>query len=131
VAEPRRRGPFEAAISSLLEVEGILAIGSLIVFASALGTVLFETIPTENEKYAMLMLGALIGIVKDTFGRYFQATKGAQDQRKEAAEVTKALAAQVAPVDPTKPAKVEVTNDAANPVPTTDAPDADPFRIKP
>ncbi len=74
------------------EVEAILAVGSLILFSGALGFVLFDIIPAENEKYAMLMLGALIGIVKDTFGRYFQATKGAQEQRKEAAEVARTLA---------------------------------------
>jgi hypothetical protein len=50
-------------------------------------------VPAENEKYAMLMLGALIGIVKDTFGRYFQATKGAQEARQDQADVVKTLAA--------------------------------------
>lgn len=76
----------------LFEVEAILALGSLIIFAVALGIVLFDIVPAENEKYVMLMLGALIGVVKDTFGRYFQATKGAQEQRQEAAAVAKTLA---------------------------------------
>lgn len=74
------------------EVEAILAVGSLILFSAVTWVVLFQTIPPANEKYAMLMLGALIGVVKDTFGRYFQATKGAQEQRREAAEVAKTLA---------------------------------------
>lgn len=74
------------------ETESILATGSLILFAAVTGAVLYHHIPAENEKYAMLMLGALIGIVKDTFGRYFQATKGAQEQRKETAEVARTLA---------------------------------------
>lgn len=77
------------------EVEAILAVGSLILFAGVTWVVLFNTIPPQNEKYAMLMLGALIGVVKDTFGRYFQATKGAQDQRKEAAQLA-SRAAEVA-----------------------------------
>lgn len=77
---------------TLIDVEGILAIGSLLLFSAALGVVLFDVVPERNEKYAMLMLGALIGVVKDTFGRYFQATKGSQEQRKEAAQVTQKLA---------------------------------------
>lgn len=74
------------------ETESVLATGSLLLFAWVTWAILFNTIPAENEKYAMLMLGALIGIVKDTFGRYFQATKGAQEQRKDSAVVTEALA---------------------------------------
>jgi hypothetical protein len=74
------------------EVEAILAIGSLALFAYVSYVVLWQTIPPENEKYAMLMLGALIGVVKDTFGRYFQATKGAQEQRKDAAKVAEKAA---------------------------------------
>ena len=81
------------AEKKIVEVEGVLAIGSLLLFAVIALVVIFHTVPGDNEKYAMLMLGALIGIVKDTFGRYFQATKGAQEQRKDAAEVTRALAA--------------------------------------
>lgn len=78
------------------EIEGILAVGSLLLFGFALGVVIFNEVPPTNEKYAMLMLGALIGVVKDTFGRYFQATKGAQEQRQDAAAVTSALATVVA-----------------------------------
>lgn len=74
------------------EVEAILAIGSLALFAYVSYVVLWQTIPAENEKYAMLMLGALIGVVKDTFGRYFQATKGAQEQRVESAKVAEKAA---------------------------------------
>lgn len=77
------------------EIEGTLAVGSLALFAWVCWAVLFNHIPPENEKYAMLMLGALIGVVKDTFGRYFQATKGAQEQRQDAAAVTTALATMV------------------------------------
>jgi len=73
------------------EVEAILAVGSLMLFSFLACVVVFQMVPAENEKYAMLMLGALIGIVKDTFGRYFQATKGAQDQRREQAEVTRKM----------------------------------------
>lgn len=100
-----QRGALREALIDLLQVEAILATGSLMVFGAALFGVLNYNVPPENEKYAMLMLGALIGVVKDTFGRYFQATKGAQDQRKEAAEVTKALAAQVVTADPAKTAE--------------------------
>lgn len=81
---------------STFDVEAVLAIGSLLLFAGALGAVIFHTLPAENEKYAMLMLGALIGVVKDTFGRYFQATKGSAEQRKDAAQVAQTLAATVA-----------------------------------
>ncbi len=77
------------------EIEGVLAVGSLLLFAWVSWAVLFNLVPAENEKYAMLMLGALIGVVKDTFGRYFQATKGAQEQRQDAAMVTSALATAV------------------------------------
>jgi Na+-transporting methylmalonyl-CoA/oxaloacetate decarboxylase gamma subunit len=80
------------------ETESILATGSLLLFAGVTYVVLFHKIPADNEKYAMLMLGALIGIVKDTFGRYFQATKGAQEQRKEAASVARTLAETAATV---------------------------------
>lgn len=77
------------------EIEAILAVGSLLLFAGVTWMVITNTVPAPNEKYAMLMLGALIGVVKDTFGRYFQATKGAQDQRKDAAAVAQTLAAAV------------------------------------
>ena len=74
------------------EPEAALAIGSFAAFAAALGAVMFMAIPDQNEKYVMLMLGALIGLVKDTFARYFSSTKGAQEQRRETAEVAKTLA---------------------------------------
>jgi len=74
------------------EPEAVLAVGSFLLFAGIAVLVLLKIVPAENEKYAMLMLGALIGIVKDTFGRYFQATKGAQEQRREAADVARTLA---------------------------------------
>lgn len=79
------------------EPEAALAIGSFVAFAGALGAVIFLKIPDENEKYVMLMLGALIGLVKDTFARYFSATKGAQEQRRETAKVAETLAAAVNP----------------------------------
>ncbi len=78
-----------------MEIEAFLASGSLLIFAGVTGAVLWHQVPPDNEKYAMLMLGALIGVVKDTFGRYFQATKGAAEQRQEAAAVTSALAAAI------------------------------------
>jgi hypothetical protein len=77
------------------EPEAVLAVGAFLLFSIIAILVLLRVVPAENEKYAMLMLGALIGIVKDTFGRYFQATKGAQQQREDAAVVTKALAEKV------------------------------------
>ncbi len=77
---------------SNIDVEAVLAVGSLLVFSAALWAVLFNTVPGANEKYVMLMLGALIGVVKDTFGRYFQATKGSQEQRQEFAKVAAAAA---------------------------------------
>ncbi len=80
-------------VTKPIEIEAFLASGSLVIFAAVTGAVLLHTVPVQNEKYAMLMLGALIGVVKDTFGRYFQATKGAQEQRQDAAAVTTALAA--------------------------------------
>lgn len=100
------------------ETEAVLALGSLALFAYVTWAVLFNTIPAENEKYAMLMLGALIGIVKDTFGRYFQATKGAQEQRAEQAKVAAALAEKVIPL-------VDVTNPAPGTATVTTAPDVD------
>jgi len=63
-----------------VDTEAVLAVGSLFAFGAALAVVLFALVPAANEKYVMLLLGALIGVVKDTFGRYFQATKGAQTQ---------------------------------------------------
>lgn len=77
------------------EPEAILATGSFILFALVFGVLLFAVVPETNKEYIFLMLGALIGIVKDTFGRYFQATKGAQEQRKEAADVARQLAEKV------------------------------------
>lgn len=74
------------------EPEAALAIGSFAAFALALGAVMFFKIADENEKYVMLMLGALIGMVKDTFARYFSSTKGAQEQRRETARVAETLA---------------------------------------
>lgn len=85
----------------IFDVEACLAIGSLIIFTGALSAVLFALVPAPNEKYVMLMLGALIGVVKDTFGRYFQATKGAQEQRLDAAVVAKTLAGAVVSPTPT------------------------------
>lgn len=86
MAEPRERPEPEAA----------LAIGSFACFALALCAVIWAKIPGENEKYVMLMLGALIGLVKDTFARYFSSTKGAQEQRRETAKVAETLAAATA-----------------------------------
>lgn len=81
---------------SPIEPEAVLAVGSFFVFALALGTVVWRIVPPENEKYVMLMLGALIGLVKDTFARYFSSTKGAQEQRRDAAKVAETLAANTA-----------------------------------
>lgn len=78
------------------EPEALLALGSFVLFAVVAVVVLFHTVPADNEKYAMLMLGALIGVVKDTFGRYFTATKAGQEQRREAAQVARKLAETVA-----------------------------------
>lgn len=88
------------------EVEAVYAILSLLLFSAIAWAVLFHKVPAENEKYAMLMLGALIGLVKDASGRYFQATKGSQEQRQDNARLTDTLAAVVAtaapaPTDPT------------------------------
>jgi len=86
------------------EPEAALAIGSFAAFALALAAVVFLEIPDKNEKYVMLMLGALIGLVKDTFARYFSSTKGAQEQRRETAKVAETLAASViAPLADPKP----------------------------
>jgi hypothetical protein len=74
------------------EIEAVLAVGALTLFGGVTASVMFNVVPPANEKYAMLMLGALIGVVKDTFGRYFQATKGSAEQRKDAADVAKTLA---------------------------------------
>lgn len=60
------------------ETEAFLAGGSFLLFAGLAVLVALKIVPAANEKYVMLMLGALIGIVKDTFGRYFQATKTGQ-----------------------------------------------------
>jgi hypothetical protein len=65
------------------ETEAVLATGSIALFGFSLWAVIYNQIPEANEKYVMLMLGALIGIVKDTFARYFSSTKGAADQRKD------------------------------------------------
>lgn len=82
------------------EIEAVLAIGSLAAFVGATGAVLFQVVPASNEKYAMLLLGALIGVVKDTFGRYFTVTKGGTELRQTidklagaSADVAKALPA--------------------------------------
>ena len=79
-------------------------------FSAALAAVIFHRLPTENEKYAMLMLGALIGVVKDTFGRYFQATLGNQQLRKDFTELATAAVGAPAPgsVTVTPPATVSV-----------------------
>lgn len=63
------------------EIEAVLAVGSLAAFVGATAAVLFLVVPAPNEKYAMLLLGALIGVVKDTFGRYFTVTKGGTEMR--------------------------------------------------
>ncbi len=98
-----------------LDIESLLAVGSLTAFTGALAVVLFFVVPASNEKYVMLLLGALIGVVKDTFGRYFQATKGAQEQRQDFAELAKVAA--TAPVVHTQ--DVQVVNKPDEPVPTT------------
>lgn len=81
------------------ETESILAVGSFVLFAFTLLGLFLQVAPAGNKEYIFLMLGALIGIVKDTFGRYFQATKGAQEQRREAADVARTLAETVAAKD--------------------------------
>lgn len=74
------------------EVEAILAVGSLLLFGLVFWAVIYVEFPPGNKEYAFLMLGALIGVVKDTFGRYFQATKGAAEQRRESAKVAERAA---------------------------------------
>lgn len=76
-----------------IEIEALLAAGSLALFGAVTGVVLFWVIPAPNEKYAMLLLGALIGVVKDCFARYFSVTKGAAEQRRTIADMAKAAAA--------------------------------------
>lgn len=90
--------------SAQVETEAFLAFGSFALFSFVAVAVLFHVIPAANEKYAMLMLGALIGIVKDTFGRYLQATKGSAQQRDDAAEVTRALVGSMSTVPTPGPA---------------------------
>jgi hypothetical protein len=75
-----------------MEIEAFLAAASLALFAATTFVVLFSLVPAENEKYAMLLLGALIGIVKDTFARYFNVTKGASIQRDTIADMAKVVA---------------------------------------
>lgn len=74
------------------EIEGVLAIGAFLLFAAYGVMLMFVSIPPNNKDYALAILVALIAIVKDTFGRYFQATKGSQEQRKDSAEVARTLA---------------------------------------
>lgn len=74
------------------EIEAVLAIGSLALFAWGLQAVILGTVPEENEKYVMLMLGALNGTVKDTFGRYLQVTKGGVEARETIAKMAAATA---------------------------------------
>src|SRR5690242_13872939 len=96
------------------EIEAVLAVGSLVLFAGVTWAIIFHVVPAANEKYAMLMLGALIGVVKDTFGRYFQSTKGAQEQRRHADEVTRTLA--VAAAIPSAPRPVAPSGTPDDPV---------------
>jgi hypothetical protein len=73
-------------------------------------------------------LGAAIGIIT-------QAIWKVDRTERQAAETAAVLASKAPDLSGTGAGglatRVEVTNDAANPVPTTEAPDADPFRIKP
>jgi len=75
-----------------IDIEGFLAGASLVIFALALGHVMYFKVPADNEKYAMLLLGALIGVVKDCFARYFSSTKGGQEQREALGAMAKASA---------------------------------------
>lgn len=109
------------------ETESFLAAGSLLLFSTVTLFVMFNVVPAENEKYAMLMLGALIGIVKDTFGRYFQATKGAQEQRREAADVARTLADTAATSAATAAAVIAPMAKAAPEPVAVDPPRPDPL----
>lgn len=75
-----------------VEIEAVLAVVSLLLFGGVTWAVLFHLVPADNEKYAMLLLGALIGIVKDCFARYFNVTKGATEQRETIANMAKVAA---------------------------------------
>lgn len=81
-----------------IEIEAILAIMLLALFSFVIGVLLFRIVPTENKDFTYAVLIALTGLVKDAMGRYFQATKGAQEQRKEAAQVARTLAETAATV---------------------------------
>lgn len=104
------------------EPEAALAIGSFVCFAAALCAVIFFEIRDENEKYVMLMLGALIGLVKDTFARYFSSTKGAQEQRRETAKVAETLAVATAATVVGHPTPVVIQQPAEKPVPVAEQP---------
>lgn len=87
-----------------IEIEAFLAAASLLLFGAVTGTVLFHIVPAPNEKYAMLLLGALIGVVKDCFARYFNTTKGASEQRETIANMARATADTAAVAAATTPA---------------------------
>jgi hypothetical protein len=95
-----------------IEIEALLAASSLALFAATTFIVLFKLVPAANEKYAMLLLGALIGIVKDTFARYFNVTKGAAEQRETIANLSRAqadTAAVAAAAAPPPPGSATIT----------------------
>ena len=85
VESPTIRGAIVRMIDAIRwpETEAFLAVGSFGLFSALALLLIYNRIPPENEKYVLIMLGALIGIVKDTFARYFSSTKGASEQRKD------------------------------------------------
>lgn len=100
--------------------ESVLAIMAFALFGGIIFYLLKWKIEAENKELLIFMLGVLVGLLKDTWARYYSATKGAQEQRKETAAVTQtlantaaAVAAQAVPASTiTTTTKVERTDDA-------------------
>lgn len=95
------------------EIEALLAAGSLAIFGLVTAAILFHVVPAPNEKYAMLLLGALIGVVKDCFARYFSVTKAASLQRDTIADMARASADTAKVVAATTPVAGAATVTAA------------------
>lgn len=116
--------PGRSAIDQIELMRNALAITLCGGFVGMIPLFVFKAIPTGNEQLITYMLGQLSGMALTALSFYFVNKVGADaldakraDNTKAAMEAIKAAATGGANAD--EPQKVEVTNDPANPVPTT------------
>lgn len=60
------------------KLKGYFATVMIVAFIAILIMLLEKRVPSENNDVLMVLLGAMVGIVKDLYGYYFGSSEGSQ-----------------------------------------------------